>query len=264
MANSYKNIIITPNTANTAEPKIEFRGGNTTVNTAITVQAYPTSNGTMSFEGTAGQLFSVTNDMTGSIFSVNDVSGIPSIEVFANGQINLGQYGGNVLVGTTATILAAKFASVAGGSQNGGGFQTNGVAGAYTAIACARNGNNGYVAEWWYDLNTLVGAVSVTSTATAYNTLSDYRLKDIAGPIANSGAYIDALKPVQGSWKSDGSRFIGLLAHEAQEVSETPIATGEKDGKEMQAMDYSAPEIVANLIAEVQSLRARVAQLEGN
>jgi hypothetical protein len=28
-------------------------------------------------------------------------------------------------------------------------------------------------------------------------------------------------------------------------------------------MDYSAPEIIANLIAELQSLRARVAQLEG-
>jgi hypothetical protein len=111
---------------------------------------------------------------------------------------------------------------------------------------------------------TQVGNISVTTTITSYNTSSDYRLKDIDGPIANSGAYIDALKPVQGSWKADGSRFIGLLAHEAQEVSETQIATGEKDGEQMQAMDYSAPEIIANLIAELQSLRARVAQLEGN
>ena len=112
-----------------------------------------------------------------------------------------------------------------------------------------------------------VGIGSITqngTTAVAFNTSSDYRLKDIDGPIANSGAYIDALKPVQGSWKADGSRFIGLLAHEVQEVSETPIATGEKDGEEMQAMDYSAPELIANLIAEIQSLRARVAQLEGN
>jgi hypothetical protein len=100
--------------------------------------------------------------------------------------------------------------------------------------------------------------------AASYNISSDYRLKDIDGPIANSGAYIDALKPVQGSWKSGGKRFVGLLAHEVQEVSETAIATGEKDGNEMQAMDYSSPEIIANLIAEIQSLRARVAQLETN
>jgi len=97
MANSYKDIIITPNRANTADPKIEFRGGNTSVNTAITIQVYPTSNGTLSFEGSAGQLFSITNDLTGSIYSVNDVSGIPSIEVFANGQISLAPFGGIVV-----------------------------------------------------------------------------------------------------------------------------------------------------------------------
>ena len=96
MANSYKDIIITPNRSNTADPKIEFRGGNSSVNTAITVQTYPTSNGTLSFEGSAGQLFSITNDLTGSIYSVNDVSGIPSIEVFANGQIDLAPFGGTV------------------------------------------------------------------------------------------------------------------------------------------------------------------------
>ena len=98
MAISYKDIIITPNRSNTADPKIEFRGGNTSVNTAITVQTYPTSNGTLSFEGSAGQLFSITNDLTGSIFSVNDVSGIPSIEVFANGQIDMAPFGGTVLL----------------------------------------------------------------------------------------------------------------------------------------------------------------------
>jgi len=111
--------------------------------------------------------------------------------------------------------------------------------------------------------NGTVGTITTNGSATAYNTSSDYRLKDVDGPITNSGAYIDALNPVQGSWKADGSRFIGLIAHEVQEVSETPIATGEKDGEEMQAMDYSAPELIANLIAEIQSLRARVAQLEG-
>jgi hypothetical protein len=102
MANSYKDIIITPNrSSSTVDPKIEFRGGNTSVNTAITIQTYPTSNGTLSFEGSAGQLFSVTNDLSGSIFSVNDVSGIPSLEIFANGQINIAQFGGNVFFSNT-------------------------------------------------------------------------------------------------------------------------------------------------------------------
>ena len=133
----------------------------------------------------------------------------------------------------------------------------------FAALLLNRTTSDGNIAEFFRG-GSAVGSISVTGSATAYNTSSDYRLKDVDGPITNSGAYIDALKPVQGSWKADGSRFIGLLAHEVQEVSETTIATGEKDGEKMQAMDYSAPELIANLIAEIQSLRARVAQLEGN
>jgi hypothetical protein len=100
MALSDKNIVITPNISASADPKIVFSGAD--ANTAaqnITLTAYPTANGTLSFDGSAGQLFSITNSLSGSIFSVNDVSGIPSIEVLDTGTIKLAQYGGNVGVG---------------------------------------------------------------------------------------------------------------------------------------------------------------------
>ena len=67
----------------------------------ITQKPYELNGGTLSWEGSAGQLFSITNNLTsGSIFSVNDVSGIPSIDVDANGIIELAPYGGSVGVGT--------------------------------------------------------------------------------------------------------------------------------------------------------------------
>lgn len=101
MANSDKDIIITPNRGQSDDPKIEFRGANTSVGAqTISARVYPTSNGTLSFEGTAGQLFSITNSLSGTIFSVNDVSGIPSIEVLDSGILKFGQYSGNVLIGT--------------------------------------------------------------------------------------------------------------------------------------------------------------------
>jgi hypothetical protein len=155
---------------------------------------------------------------------------------------------GNLLVGTTTSF---------------GGLINAPVTTTDEAIVTQSNSTSSSIHLNFRNPNGFVGSISTSSSATAYNTSSDYRLKDVDGPITNSGAYIDALKPVQGSWKADGSRFIGLIAHEVQEVSETQIATGEKDGEEMQAMDYSAPELIANLIAEIQSLRARVAQLEG-
>lgn len=101
MANTYKNIVITPNRDTDAAnvPVIRFSGGDATSNTDINLRVYTTQSGTLSFEGSAGQLFSITNDLTNTIFSVNDVSGIPSLEIDANGLIKLAEYSGNVAVG---------------------------------------------------------------------------------------------------------------------------------------------------------------------
>jgi hypothetical protein len=118
--------------------------------------------------------------------------------------------------------------------------------------------------QFVYNTGTQVGTITTTTTSTAYNTSSDYRLKNITGPITTSGAYIDSLNPVEGTWKADGSTFVGLIAHEVQEASRTNVATGVKDGEKMQGMDYSNSEIIANLIAEVKALRVRVAQLEAS
>ena len=104
MANSDKNLIITPNIgSSTDDPKIVFSGANSAVSAQnITARVYPTSNGTLSFEGTSGQLFSITNSLTGTIFSVNDVSGIPSITVQDTGLISMAPYSGNVSIGSTS------------------------------------------------------------------------------------------------------------------------------------------------------------------
>lgn len=106
MANADKNITIIPNTGSTTtDPAIIFGGASASVGTqTITLRVYPTNGGTLSFEASNGQLFSIVNTMTGSIFSVNDISGIPSIEVLDTGLVKLAEFGGNVGVGiTTAT-----------------------------------------------------------------------------------------------------------------------------------------------------------------
>jgi len=63
----------------------------------------------LDIQGSAGQLFSVTNNLTsGSIFSVNDVSGIPSIDVNADGTIQLAPFGSTEYVGIGTTNPSAK------------------------------------------------------------------------------------------------------------------------------------------------------------
>jgi hypothetical protein len=99
----------------------------------------------------------------------------------------------------------------------------------------------------------------------AYNTTSDYRAKDIIGPVSNSGSLIDSLKVYVGKMKGATIERPMLIAHEAQEVAPYSV-TGLKDevdsdGKDKyQQMDVSS--FVPLLIAEIQSLRARVQTLE--
>lgn len=64
----------------------------------ITASMYNTGN--LSFSGSAGELLSLNDTSEGVIYSVNDVSGIPSIEVRDTGEIRFAEYSGNVLFGT--------------------------------------------------------------------------------------------------------------------------------------------------------------------
>ena len=109
MANSDKDILITPNSgSSSADPKIEYVGADSSGNDTITVETlYDGTKATLSFEGSAGQLFSIVNDLSSDpIFSVNDVSGIPSIEVDSDGEIRLAEFSGNVGIGiSTPTEL---------------------------------------------------------------------------------------------------------------------------------------------------------------
>lgn len=101
MALTDKNIVITPNNGQAADPQIVFSGASDLLSAQnIILKVYPADNGTLSFEGSAGQLFSIGNTMSGTIYSVNDVSGIPSLEVIDTGLVKLAEFSGNVIIGT--------------------------------------------------------------------------------------------------------------------------------------------------------------------
>ena len=103
MALNDKNLIITPNIGSTTDPKIDFVGASAAVGpTTITATIYPTNNGTLSFDSSEGSVFSISGILTsGSIFSVNPISGIPIIDVNADRTIALNPFGGNTGIGTT-------------------------------------------------------------------------------------------------------------------------------------------------------------------
>jgi hypothetical protein len=156
---------------------------------------------------------------------------------------------GNLLVGRTSAIGGARVSA-----------ETTTGTPTYAAYLPTTGAETAFL---FVNPNGTVGSITTNGSATAYNTSSDYRLKDNPQPLTGSGAFIDALKPKTWNWKADGSRGVGFIAHEVQEVSPGSVV-GEKDGEQMQAMEYGSAEFIANIIAELQSLRQRVALLEGN
>jgi|TARA_R110000765_G_scaffold71788_2_gene139359 hypothetical protein len=108
--------------------------------------------------------------------------------------------------------------------------------------------------------NGTVGSITTSGSATAFNTSSDYRLKqDVSYEWAATEKLLQ-LQPVTYAFKADPDTTVeGFLAHELQEHSPNAV-TGEKDGDTMQSVDHS--KLVPLLVKTIQELEARITELE--
>ena len=152
---------------------------------------------------------------------------------------------GNLLVGTT---------SVPDGSANGQSFSG-------TDFRSSRNTTSAVQHVRFYNLNGQVGNINTSGSATAYATSSDARLKDNISDADDAANLIDAIQVRKFDWKADGShQRYGMVAQELLEVAPEAVSVPEGED-DMMGVDYS--KLVPMLVKEIQSLRARVAQLEG-
>ena len=107
---------------------------------------------------------------------------------------------------------------------------------------------------------TQVGTIVTSTTATTYNTSSDQRLKENIVDAPSASDEIDAIQVRSFDWKVDGShQKYGMVAQELQTVAPEAVS-GDADSEEMMGVDYS--KLVPMLVKEIQSLRARVSELE--
>ena len=177
--------------------------------------------------------------------------------------------------GTTATLTQAMVLDnngnllVAATAAGDGKVRISASANSFNILKIDDTGSTGgnYI-QFLNSSGSNAGTINhVSSTAVLYNTTSDYRLKTVTGSVTGQGERIDALKPIDYQWTESGQQSRGFLAHEFQEVYPDSVS-GTKDaldddGKPVyQAMQASSSEVIADFVAELQSLRARVAQLE--
>ena len=172
---------------------------------------------------------------------------------------------GRVLIGKTS----------AGDFTTGVEFQPAGAVLAYRTSAVAGifgRTDNGETVRFTNSGST-VGTISTTGSATAYNTSSDYRLKENVVDLDGAITRVKQLAPKRFNFIADDTTTVdGFLAHEAQTVVPEAV-TGthnevDDDGNAvMQGIDQSklVPLLTAALkeaIAKIETLETKVAALE--
>jgi hypothetical protein len=143
-------------------------------------------------------------------------------------------------------------------------------------MRCVRDGNvasifqrytsDGDVVGFRRD-NTTVGSISITTSATAYNTSSDYRLKENVVPLTGAIERVNDLQVHRFNFIADPDKTVdGFIAHEAQAVVPECV-TGTKDEVDAdgnpvyQGIDQS--KLVPLLTAALQEALQKIEHLEG-
>ena len=196
---------------------------------------------------------------------------------------------GRLLVNTTAVLSFASSAPIQVLSSGIAGAFKNTTAGSQT-ISVYNTGDSGTRYLMWFESNasrTHVGSITSNGSATAYNTSSDYRLKENVDYTWDATTRLKQLKPARFNFIADADRTVdGFLAHEVSSIVPEAI-TGTKDAmtteilyvegdelpegvsigdvKEASVPDYQGidqSKLVPLLVKTIQELEARITALE--
>lgn len=152
---------------------------------------------------------------------------------------------GNLLVGTT---------SIPDGSANGQSFNGAEFRSSRATTAAVQHVK-------FYNTNGQVGNINTSGSATNYVTSSDARLKHDIVDAPEASDLIDSIQVRSFKWNAnDSEQRYGMIAQELVEVAPEAVSVPQ-DEDEMMGVDYS--KLVPMLIKEIQSMRLRLAQLEG-
>jgi hypothetical protein len=157
---------------------------------------------------------------------------------------------GNLLVGTTSVANSSKVTfGFTPSTQNG--LSINDTEATEVSIGYINFSRSG----------TSKGSITYNNTTgiTSYNTTSDYRAKDISGPVTDSGALIDSTPVYMGKMHGATQERPMFIAHETPAYAHTGTKDAvDEDGNPVyQQMDASA--LIPVMWAEIQSLRKRLA-----
>ena len=224
----------------------------TTGSTGITIASGTSNNGSLFFaDGTSGAAqYSgyIQYDQNNNAMSFGTNSA-ERMRIDTNGVL---------LIGRTNT-----------NNNNGGHYITSGYA--YLErnndlpLYLNRFGSDGTIAQFRRQ-DSVVGSISVTGSSTAYNTSSDYRLKENVTYDWDATTRLKQLKPARFNFIVDADTTVdGFLAHEAQTVVPEAVTgthneVDDDDNPVYQGIDQA--KLVPLLVKTIQELEARITALE--
>ena len=114
----------------------------------------------LTVDGSYGRLFTVTDDLTDSLFSVNTVAGLPALEVFADNSIKLGAFANPIEIDSSSNIVIPGTITASGYNDSNWNAAYNdrivsaAVTGTTTKTITLNQQDGGTITATWTDINT--------------------------------------------------------------------------------------------------------------
>jgi hypothetical protein len=191
------------------------------------LQIYKSGSTVFNIEGSQGTLFIVTDELSGSLFSVNDISGIPIFEVFSDDTVKIGTYNAEGIVVNGSNVVITGSLAV----------------GALTGSATA-------------------GRIDASNDVVAFST-SDRRWKDNITPIESPLQKLLKLGGYEFDWREDSvvhgnkGHDVGVIAQEVESVLPEAVQTRSSG---MKAVRYE--KLIPLLIETIKEQQKEIDELK--
>ena len=191
------------------------------------LQIYKSGSTVFNIEGSQGTLFIVTDELSGSLFSVNDISGIPIFEVFSDDTVKIGTYNAEGIVVNGSNVVITGSLAV----------------GALTGSATA-------------------GRIDASNDVVAFST-SDRRWKDNITPIESPLQKLLKLGGYEFDWREDSvvhgnkGHDVGVIAQEVESVLPEAVQTRSRG---MKAVRYE--KLIPLLIETIKEQQKQIDELK--
>jgi hypothetical protein len=130
--------------------------------TGSALLVYKSGSTVVDVQGSQGQLFSIVDALSGSLMSVNDISGLPILEVFSDDRVVMGTYGAPGLTVTGSTVIAS--GSFSGSFFGNGSGLTNISASSIVGLNLSQIATGSISAS----VSTGTGSFTVSSGSTSF------------------------------------------------------------------------------------------------